>query len=116
AAQAVLDFLRDPAPRVALLVRVLAHRSVDLGGEDDLLPLVVPLERLADDLLGRALAVDVGGVDEVDAGVESGVDHADAVVDVAVAPWPEHHRPEAVRTDLDTSAAQRAVLHRYLQL
>ena len=33
-----------------------------------------PFERLADDLLGLALGVDVGGVDDVDAGVEGAVD------------------------------------------
>ena len=52
--QRVLDRTDDPAPRVALLVGVLAHRVVELGGEDDV---VAPAagERLADDLLGLAL-------------------------------------------------------------
>jgi hypothetical protein len=52
-------------------------------------------ERLADDLLGFAGGVDVGGVDEVDAGVERAVDDADRVVVVGVAPGAEHHRAEA---------------------
>ena len=35
AAQAVLDLADDPAARVAALVRVVAHRAVDLRGEHD---------------------------------------------------------------------------------
>jgi hypothetical protein len=38
------------------------------GGEHDVVS--PPFQRLADDLLGLALAVPVGGVDEVDAEVE----------------------------------------------
>ena len=92
--QRVLDRADDPAARVAPLVRVLAHRVVELGREDDV---VAPAagERLADDLLGLALPVDVGGVDEVDAGVERRVDDADRLVVVGVAPRAEHHRAEA---------------------
>ena len=69
APQRVLDLADDPAAGVAALVGVVAHRAVDLRGEDDV---VAPPagERLADDLLGLAARVDVGGVDEVDPGVE----------------------------------------------
>ena len=35
AAQRVLDLADDPAPRTALPVRVVAHRAVELGGQDD---------------------------------------------------------------------------------
>ena len=52
AAQRVLDRADDPAPRIALLVRVLAHRAVDFGGQHDVV--ATALERLADDLLGLA--------------------------------------------------------------
>jgi hypothetical protein len=55
------------------------------------------LEDLADDLLRLAGRVDVGGVDEVDAGVQGAVDDADGVVVVGVAPGAEHHRAEAQR-------------------
>ena len=68
-AQAVLALGHDPAPRVALRVGVLAHGAVHLGGQDDLVPLDLG-QRLADDLLGLAERVDVGGVDEVDPRVE----------------------------------------------
>ena len=77
ALQRGLDLAHDPAPRVAGLVRVVAHRAVELGGEDDVVAPVVGGQRLADDLLGLAARVDVGGVDEVDARVERPVDDPD---------------------------------------
>ena len=82
-----------------------------LGGEHDVVAAAAG-ERLADDLLRLAARVDVGGVDEVDAGVEGRVDDRDALVVVRVAPGAEHHRPEAERGDLDAGAAERAVVHR----
>src|SRR6202008_631108 len=71
-AQAVLDLAHDPAPRVAELVGVIAHRAVHLGRQDDA---VAPTarQRLADDLLRLAPRVHVGGVDEADPGVERAV-------------------------------------------
>ena len=72
--------------------------AVQLGGEHDVV--AAALDRLGDDLLRLAPRVDVGGVDEVDAGVERGVDHVDRLVVVGVAPRAEHHRPEAEGADL----------------
>src|SRR5207249_3608450 len=68
-------------PRV---VRRLAHRGIDLGGEDDRLAAAAALrEPAADDLLGDALAaapaVDVGRVEEVDAGLARAVHEREAV-------------------------------------
>ena len=72
AAQRVLDLAHDPAPAVARQVRPLAHRPVELRRQHDL---VAPTgERLADDRLGLAARVHVGGVDEVDPRIEGGVD------------------------------------------
>src|SRR5204862_7900278 len=88
---------------------VLAHRAPELRREDDVV--AAARERLADDLLRLAGRVDVGGVDEVDAGVERRVDDADGVVVVLVAPGAEHHRAEAELRDLDAGASQGAVLH-----
>ena len=62
--QRVLDRLDDPAPRAAAAVGVLAHRHEELRRQHDVV--AAALERLADDLLGLAGGVDVGGVDEVD--------------------------------------------------
>ena len=68
--QRVLDLGDDPAAGDAALVGVLAHRAPELGGQHDVV--AAALERLADDLLRLAGGVDVGGVDEVDPGVERG--------------------------------------------
>jgi hypothetical protein len=68
----VLDLADDPPARAALLVGVVvAHRAVELGGEDEVVA-AATVERLADDFLALAARVDVGGVDEVDPGVERG--------------------------------------------
>ncbi len=93
-AQRILDRAHDPAAGVAAPVGVLAHGVVELRGEDYV---VAPAagERLADDLLRLALAIDVGGVDEVDARVERAVDDPDGLVVIGVAPGAEHHRTEA---------------------
>ena len=90
-AQAALDRLHDPTPRVAALVRVVAHDAVELRREHDV---VAPAARqsLADDLLRLARGVDVRGVDEVDPRVERAVDDANRLLVVGVAPRAEHHR------------------------
>jgi hypothetical protein len=108
--QAVIDRLDEPAPRVATAVGSLAHLEVPLRRQHDV---VSPRsQRLADDRLGLAVGVHVRGVDEVDAGVERGVDNARAVVVIAVADEAEHHRSEALRADLDARSAEAAVAHR----
>src|SRR6185312_3343095 len=111
ALQRRLDLADDPAAGVAELVGVVAHRPVDLGGEDDV---VAPPsgQRLCDDRLGLAARVDVSGIDEVDARVERAVDDADAVVVVLVAPVAEHHRAEAERAHGNAGAPESAVVHR----
>ena len=110
ATQRVLDLAHDPAPAVARHVRALPHRPVELRRQHDVV--ATPGQRLADDRLGLAARVHVGGVDEVDPGVEGGVDDRHAVVVVAVAHRPEHHRPEAQLADLDPGVPQRPVAHR----
>ena len=92
--QRVLDAADDPAPGSAPLAGVVAHREADLRRQDDVVALAAG-ECLADDLLGLAGGVDVGGVDEVDPGVERGVDDPDRFVVVGLAPGAEHHRAEA---------------------
>ncbi len=107
--QAVLDLLLDRLARQTALVGTRPHRAPDLGREHRLL--APPLEGLADDLLRLALRVDVGRVDEVDAGVERAVDDADALLVAGVAPLAEHHRAETQRRDLETGVAEVAVVH-----
>jgi hypothetical protein len=65
----------------------------ELGRQDHVV--AAPLERLAHDLLRLPGGVDVRAVDEVDPAVERGVNDADRVVVVGVAPGTEHHRAEA---------------------
>ena len=60
--------LRSREPGVGV-----AHREEDLGGEH-VGGALAPGERLAQQRLGRAPSIDVGGVDEVDAGLEGGID------------------------------------------
>jgi len=89
----VLDLLDDPSARVAAVVGVGAHWHRHLCCQHHVVATV--REGLADDLLRFAGRIDVGGVDEVDAGIQGAVDDADAVVVVGVAPGAEHHRAEA---------------------
>ena len=97
--------LHDPASRISLLVRILAHRPVHLGGQHDV---VAPaFQCLADDLLRLAAAISVGGVDEVDAGVQGFMDDADAVVVVGIAQSAEHHRAQAIGADFDPGFPER---------
>ena len=109
-AQAVVAGGHDPAARVSLRVRVLTHLAVHLRGEHHLVPLRL-CQRLADDLLGLTEGVHVGGVDEVDAGIDGGMDDADGVVVVRVAEGSEHHRPEAEGADLEAGPSEGAVFH-----
>ena len=109
APEAVLDGADDPAAGVAARVAIGSHRRMELGGQDHVV--AASGERLGDDLLGLARRVDVGGVDEVHPCVERGVDDANALVVVGVAPGPEHHRSETELADLDAGAAERAVVH-----
>jgi hypothetical protein len=68
---------------------------------------------LADEDLGLAGGVDVGGVDEGDAGVKRAVDDPDALVVVPGTPLAEHHGAQAQLADADPSAAEASLLHRH---
>ena len=65
----------------------------------------------ADDLLGLTLGVDVGGVDEVDARIERGMDHGDRLVMVGVTHRAEHHRSERDVADRYAGATKYALFH-----
>ncbi len=104
--QARLDFTGDPTARVARHVGISPHGGVHLGGQyHPVAP--TPGQRLAHDLLGLTRRIDIGGVHEIDAGVQRGVDDADAVVMVGVAPRAEHHRPQAQRGHPHAGVTQR---------
>src|SRR5690606_7789008 len=86
-----------------------AHVPVHLGGDDDLVPPAAALgEPVADDALGAALvltpAVDVGGVEEVDPGVQRRV--YDGVAAGLVGLRTEVHRAEDESADLESGASE----------
>jgi hypothetical protein len=102
--EGVLDRAQDPLPRPAAVVRLVAHGHEELRGQHHLV--AAALKCLTEDLLRDAAGVDVGGVDEVDAGVECVVDDADRVGAVLVAPRAEHHRAQAQRADRHPGPSQ----------
>ena len=71
---------------------MLVHRVAELRRQHDAVS--PPFERAPDEVLARALAVDVGGVEERDAGLERGVDHGERPLVVTA-------RTEVVRAEAD---------------
>ena len=75
--QARLDRVHDVAARRAAVVGALADGAEGLGGEHEVGARAAGIgQRPAGDLLRQAFGIDVGGVDEVDAGVERAGDDA----------------------------------------
>ena len=98
---------RDMAPRAAAGVDVAARGIEALGGDDQLVALAA--HQLAEDLLGAALVVLVGGVEEVDPDIAAGAEHARRVRLVRIAA--EGHGAEAELGHLHAGAAESAVVH-----
>jgi hypothetical protein len=65
--QGSIQLLKDRLPRQTGAAGTLVHLVVDLGGQHNLFPPGVLLHGTADELLGAAAAVAVGGVPEGDA-------------------------------------------------
>src|SRR5581483_1285468 len=97
----------DVFPRAAPLFWPLVHRLAELRRDDD--PVASALERAADVLLARPLRVDVGRVEERDAGVERRVDDGERLLVVAAAA--EVVRAEADDRDLRPALAQVSCAH-----
>ena len=108
-AQAVGDRFAHPSPRAAAVLRIVVHRVAELGRQHD--SVAAAGEELAEHVLRHAEVVDVGGVDERDAGVERHVEHLPALVAVGVAPRAEHHRSQPERADFDARRTQPTNLH-----
>ena len=112
APEALLALADDPPAGVAAHVRVGAHVAVHLRREHDV---VAPsLKCLGDDRFGLPGRVHVGGVDEVDAGIERRVDHVDRLVVVGIAPRAEHHRPETEWAHRHAGTPERTLFHESL--
>ena len=109
ATQRILDLLHDPLPRTATMIGPVVHRHEELRRQHDIV--ATPLQGLTDDLLRHTAGIHVGGVDEVDPGIEGAVNDADGVGAVVVAPRPEHHRAQAQRAHRYPGPAQQSVFH-----
>ncbi len=103
AAEALLARRGDPRRRQALALDRRLHREADLGGQHDLV--ATARDGPADQLLGHPVAVGVGGVDQVDAPVEGGVDDGHALVGVG-ARGGEGHGAEPEGRDLGPAGAE----------
>ena len=106
APQAAFDRLGDPAGAGAGVAGIVVDRGDELGGDDDL---VAPAGERATQVLLRARpAVDVGRVEEVDPGVEGGMDDRGAALLVDAHPEVVAAQPD--QADLERS--ELAHLHR----
>ena len=69
-----LDRLQKMLARRAVVVRAVAHRECRLGGNEQAVALA--LDRLAQDLFGEPGGIDVGGVEQAHAVIETDVDQS----------------------------------------
>ena len=96
--------LHDVAARRAAVVAIRTGRQPDLRREHDVVAPARPFEDLADDAFAVAARVHVGGVDEVDAGIERG--QQQLLGGLVVGRSAEVHRPEAQRGHLHAGSPQ----------
>ena len=101
--------LDDVIPRAAPVVYFPAHGAIDLGGDHQPIPLPTGGDGLADDALAHAPVVHIGGVDEVDAGVQGSVHDIDALRFRGRAA--EVHGAQAQGRHPDAGPAQSAIVH-----
>src|SRR3546814_10055223 len=86
--------------RRADIVRAIAHAQRGLGRHDH--PVASALDRRAEDRLRSAVGIHVGGIEEIDAGVEADVDDASRLFDAGVAPGAEQRRSEEQTSELQS--------------
>ena len=103
--QARIGRLHHPFAREAALVHPLAHRVGELGRQDPLVPLCG--DASTGDLLGTALVIGIGRVDEIHAGIAGASDdpHRCRLVGRPA----EHHGAEAERRYLQSAPAELAI-------
>ena len=115
AAQRRVDAIEDVLARQAALVRAAAHCAVDLGRDHDLVARGERTQRPARDLLAHADRIDIGGVEEVDAGFISLSDQwqAGGFVEHPVAPGgvAVGHHAQADPRDLEAGRSEAHVFH-----
>ncbi len=93
AAQGGVDGGGEAGAGGAGVVGAVAGGQAGLGGDQHLV--AAALDRPAEDLLGGAVGVDVGGVEEGDAGVDGDVEQAAGLGLVGGAPGAEQRAPAA---------------------
>ena len=70
-----IDSIHDVSARGANVVAALAHTAIDLGGDDHVFASDVQIfQGLAEDFFAETFVINVGGVEEVDARVDRGLD------------------------------------------
>ena len=106
--QARVDGAAHVAARGAARVDVAAGRIEALRGDDQAFALAS--DQLAENFLGTALVVLVGGVEEIDSRVAAGAVHRGRRALVRIAA--ERHRAEAQLRDLHAARAENPIFHR----
>ena len=117
--QAGGDLVHDVAAREPDGVRPRPHAATNLGGDDDILALDAKVAQgLADLNLGLALGIDIGGVNEIDAGLERPgdklcggglIERPDGAPETGAAA--EGHGPKADFGNKLAGAAKRSIAH-----
>ena len=106
--EAFVDRAQDRLARESLLIGRVAHLVEDLTGEDDLV--TSALERVAEQGLRHSSVVHVGGVEEVDSGIEASAD--DLVRTRLVKRLAERHGSKTEAGNGEVGVVQRAAFHR----
>ena len=119
--QAGVDLAQDVAAREAAVVGTIAHGVEHLGAEEDLIPHAgsLLLEPGADEGLAPAPAIGVGGVEEVDAGLEGAVHQRERVPLVLALAVELRRRTDAAEVpaaqpeagDPEAGRSQSSILH-----
>ena len=102
--------------RGAEIVGAVAHGEGGFGGDEHAIAFAG--DGFAEDFFGDAVGINVGGVEEIDAGVEADVDEAGGFGDVAAAPGFEEFvaaakgaGAEAENGDLQAGVAELSEFH-----
>ncbi|MNT35289.1 hypothetical protein D3C72_1713110 [compost metagenome] len=100
AAQRIVDALDQPGARGAGIIRAIAHRQRHLGGDQHI---VAPsLDGRAEHFFGGAVGVDIGRIEQIDAGLDADVDETACLDIVAVAPGAEKRPLATERAGAET--------------
>ena len=108
--QALVDGAQNGFARKAVLVGFVAHLEENLAGEDDLV--ATSLERRAEQGFRDARVVHVGGVEEVDAGVDTAID--DLVRARLIERLAQRHGAEAEAGDVEVGVGESATIHGWM--